>query len=60
MKQLLLFREKILEDINEYYLSHNQIKELEVNAEVQIEIIRFIVAKLKICACDIFTQLKYL
>jgi hypothetical protein len=35
-------------------------KQLQVNAEVQIEIIRFIVAKLKICACDIFVQLKYL
>ena len=52
MKKLVEFRVNMLKDIDEYYLiQHGETKELEMNAEIQIEIIRYIVCKLKNWAC---------
>lgn len=48
-------------DLDEYYrLKEGDTRELEVCAEVQLEIIRFIEAKLKGWSCEIYGQLKFL
>lgn len=61
MEKLIEFRSNILKDIDEYYLNKmGQSQELEVSAEIQIEIIRFIVGKLKGWVCELYGQLKYL
>jgi hypothetical protein len=54
------FRRAIAEDVDHYYESMSQIKEREINAEVQIEIVRFVLCKLKGWVGDIFGQLKFL
>ena len=61
MTKLIEFRKNILNDIDEYYLQkQGETRELELNAEIQIQIIRFIVGKLKDWGVEIYTQLKFL
>lgn len=47
-------------DISSYYQDKNELRELEVTAEVQIEILRFCVSKLKGWAVEILAHLKFL
>ena len=61
MTKLGELRKNILKDLDDYYAAQTgESKELEVCAEVQIEIIRFILAKLKGWACEVYAQLKFL
>lgn len=66
LEKLIDMRACILTDIQSYYEqeqssdSSKEVPHLEVNAEVQIEIVRFCMAKLKNWAVEILAQLYYL